>query len=337
MTWSDFFPADTEVQALPSWRSPRLYIPAASIKQRWRRSAFFPAYRKSAILFRAGLRTAVTVKPSTRKTNGSEKDWGLGLFVRNVLPLAQSVSLLVGTDGPAQKATLQLCDGDDNVIGYVKYGETASAIAGIRNEVDILRTIPEDLCPQLLHAGEFAEGFAMVTSNIEGSAIPASLPPVEDVVRFQDRLVSTETAPADSHPALKEILQGEKRNWVTTLCGKDWPIALQHGDFAPWNLKKCGAQIRAFDWEYATTTGFPYLDLAFFSLQTDVKIYHAQPGDAFQRAKTILAEHPQVGPEYAAVIVRIAAFDAFDKGIRDGHDPDAALQAWYRGVWEAQG
>ena len=151
---------------------------------------------------------------------------------------------------------------------------------------------------------------------------------------IRKNLISEEdSAGAESHPGL-DFLRSDFDSWVSELSDRRWPVAIHHGDFAPWNLREVGGKLKAFDWEYGNMQGFPYLDLAFFSLQTDVKMYHSEPPAAFRRAEALLKEIPDVGSKYAPVLVRAAAHDAYQKGLADGHLADTFLQSWYRSVWE---
>ena len=331
MQWSDFFPGGTRVVALPSWRSPRLYIPTGSVAQRWKRSAFYPAFRTSAKVFRTGVRAAVAIAPVSKKAN--ERSWMFGDFVAEALPGVESASLLMGTEGPAQKATLQLLDSADNVVGYVKYGESDSAISGLRNEAAMLGQVPEGIGPECLKEGSLGNGYGILTTSIAGNPVAASLPPPAEALSFQQSLITQDVSSVENHPGL-DFLRSGFEQWIKELGAREWPVAIQHGDFAPWNLRDVGGSLRAFDWEYGRMRGFPYLDLAFFSLQTDVKMYHSEPSTAFKRAEALLKNVPEVGVQYASVLVRAAAFDAYAKGLSDGHQPDAFLQSWYRSVWE---
>lgn len=320
---------------MPSWNEPRLFIPSDSVAGRWRRSGFYPAYRKTALAYKYALRCRTALLATSRLVNQGTATWHVGQFVQDVLPDTTSISVLLGTEGPAQKTTLQLCDTNDNVLGYVKYGVSEAAKAGIENEQEILSALPEQLGPRLLKYGSLGDGVAIITASINGDPVPATLPPQKSVIEFQDKLFTSDTAPAATHPGLTHINTDTTRAWIATLDNQSWPIAIQHGDFAPWNLKTCDGNVRAFDWEYGSTSGFPYFDVAFFSLQTDVKIYRVQPDEAFTKARKILTEMTPLSPEHAGAIVRLAAFDAHAKGLRDGHAPDTFLQQWYQGVWEA--
>ena len=335
MNWESFFPPDTKVMALPSGRSPRLYIPAANARQRWKRSNFFPAYRKSALAYKFLLRLGAAARPGSRIVNPEGVSWIVDEFVRDLKLNISSVSLLIGTEGPAQKLTLQLCDEIDNTVAYLKYGETPAAMAGIQNEQEILALLPEGLGPQLLKYDKFHQGVAMVTSSIDGSPVSATLPPPKNVVDFQMRLSGTSKFGADNHPGLSSLRNETTEPWIGQIGDAEWPVAIQHGDFAPWNLKSSNGRVCAFDWEYGSADGFPFVDTAFFSLQTDVKIYRSRPADAFHRASNILREMVDVSGQHAEAIVRLAAFDAYAKGLRDGHTEEAFLQQWYKGVWEA--
>ena len=82
MSWDEFFPPGTRVLALPSWRRPRLYLPACPLSQRWNRSKLYPASRWSARLYRLSLRAAAAAGMKRARTAGSRR-WSLGDFAED--------------------------------------------------------------------------------------------------------------------------------------------------------------------------------------------------------------------------------------------------------------
>jgi hypothetical protein len=340
MSWDEFFPPGTRVLALPSWRRPRLYLPACPLSQRWNRSKLYPASRWSARLYRLSLRAAAAAGMKRARTAGSRR-WSLGDFAEVVLPELHSVVVLVGTSGPTQKITAQLRDAKGRVLGYLKYAETEAASRRLRHEYNMLSGLPGGVGPRPMKFAPMGNGEALLSSAFPGEAIPAVLPPPDGTVGLLDALVVSPPEPLESHPWVRH-LRGRGQfpgldACLETLASRDWPVAMQHGDFAPWNLlQRPDGVLGAIDWEYGTLEGLPYLDLAYYVLQTSALIYRRDPLPAARYASGYLSKQPTLGlgaPE-AQTLTRLAAYDAYLKGLEDGQSENAALQTWRRKIWE---
>jgi hypothetical protein len=167
MDWEAFFPPRTPVLALPSWESPRLYMPAQGFLRRWNGSSFYPAWRPLARLYRLWLRARATVGlvPVRITRSGS---WPFGAFIEEALAPVASAAVLVGTPGPTQKITIQLWDGCGKVVGYLKYGEKAAACSRLQWEYHILSVLPKGAGPMALSYGSLGDGMALCLSPVPG-------------------------------------------------------------------------------------------------------------------------------------------------------------------------
>jgi hypothetical protein len=338
--WALFFSPDAHVLALPGWQQPRLYLPAGRFDERWRASSFYPASRFRARIYRLLLRAIATAGLAGVRTARSDR-WRLGEFIQETLPQAVSASVLVGTPGPAQKITAQLRDEMGRIVGYLKYAEKGAARERLHKEHLMLSNIPEGLGPEALKYGVLGDGSALLTTPILGSQLPATLPPAEGVVGFSMTFAVSPPVPVEAHPWVCETRGGEGGRHLDAcfeaLAGRRWPVVAQHGDFAPWNLLRTSeGAIRAFDWEYGTLKGFPYLDLIFYFLQTSALMYRWSPARAIAYTIKFLTEEPWLGLSGTQVraLTRLAAFDAYHKALDDGHTPDTGLQPWRREIWE---
>ena len=116
-------------------------------------------------------------------------------------------------------------------------------------------------------------------------------------------------------------------------------MAVCHGDFAPWNIRrKPDGALCAMDWEYGRLDGFPYVDMAYFVLQTAALIHRWKPPKAASYAAAFLSNHrwAALRPAEATAIVRLAAYDAYMNSMDDEQSGDAPLQLWRRAVWECR-
>ncbi len=321
---------------LPNRRKPRLYFFKGDARKRWNFSAFYPAYRWNArvhrLMFRCKALLGWVDALKISNNIGTLRD-----FLQVCLPSFTCGVVFVGTPGPAQKFTVQLWD-DFQIIGYLKYGEKPAAQARLQQEYAILKSLPEGLGPRVLLYGEFAEGLAIALAPVPGRSLPARISSLANADKFISRLIMGGMHEASNHPWIRHML--ERHNslidpWVDAFKDAFWPVVIQHGDFAPWNIYYDSSGIMtAIDWEYGTIVGFPYLDRAFFILQVTLLMNRWSPVRAREFAVQKLRK--VVSERQAQAIVELAAFDAFHKSLDDGQSPDDPNQRWRRAVWEAQ-
>jgi aminoglycoside phosphotransferase (APT) family kinase protein len=161
------------------------------------------------------------------------------------------------------------------------------------------------------------------------------------VVELLDHLIVSPTQPLEVHPWIRHLrssgLPPGLHSCLETLAGRNWPVAIQHGDFAPWNLlRRPDGVLGAIDWEYGTPEGFPHLDLAYYILQTSALIYRRNPLTAARYAAEYLTQQPalDLDSEEARALTRLTAYDAYLKGLEDGQSERADLQTWRRRIWQ---
>ena len=337
MNWPLFFRPGTRVLALPSWRSPRLFLPADTACLRWATSAFYPAFRLRARAFRATLRLRAATGLSARV--GAGEGWALGAFVQDALPQTAHAAALVGAPSPIQKITLQLRNADLSVIGYLKYAERPAAQRRLRQEHHVLQRLPAGLGPRPLKYGSLGDGEALLVTPLTGRTLRPHLPPPADLQSLLQRLaaVAAEAHPVDDHPyivALRRASAVPFDAWLEPLRDRPWPTVVQHGDLTPWNiLRRPDDTLAAVDWEQASLHGFPLLDRCYYLLQVAALLpeWPAAKAAAFATQQLLACD---LSARQARALVRLAALDAFCRSARDGQPPQQKLQAWRRAVWE---
>jgi hypothetical protein len=112
-------------------------------------------------------------------------------------------------------------------------------------------------------------------------------------------------------------------------------VAIQHGDFAPWNLVDDRHGVKAVDWEAGRLEGFPYLDLAFYVLQVGALVHRWPPGKTAAFAARWLTAHLpiSVSAAEARTMVQMAAYDSYSRDLGEGKIEGDPLQQWRRAVW----
>jgi hypothetical protein len=336
-----FFPPGTRVLALPNWRRPRLFLSTRRFTQRWEDSALYPASRMSARLHRLLLRVKATAEMAEVRTIDSS-DWPLREFVSDLLPQLDSATILVGASNAIQKVTVQLRDDKNKVLGYLKYVEQDVARSRLRHEHYVLRSLPKGIGPEVLKCGRLGDGEALLISPLQGNKLPETLAPSEGTSDFLMSLVTSSPVAVETHPWVLRTLERETKSadlqdWFEALAGRYWPITVQHGDFAPWNLvQKPGGEVRAYDWEYGTLEGFPYLDLVYYMLQTAALIYRWDPAKAARYAIRYLSggPRPALSLAEARALTRLAAYDAYHTFLQYGRVEGTDLQVWRRAIWK---
>lgn len=270
-------------------------------------------------------------------------DWPLTEFTQDVLPKPTSSLVLIGPPGPTQQITVRLQNDEGRILGYLKYAdkENIVALSRLRQEWFLLTNLPPGVGPEPLKFGELYEGEALLTSPVPGASLRATLPPPDDLVRLLNSLVTGPPVPLESHPwarGMRDLCQPEIEALLDRLSNDSWPVAIQHGDFAPWNLlRKPDGTLRAIDWERGKVEGFPHLDLLHYILQTSALIYRRPPLKAVRFAVRHVSGQPGLGlnSEEAHALVRLAAYDSYRTSLEDGLSPEAYLQAWRRTVWSS--
>jgi hypothetical protein len=342
LDWTLFFPPGTRVLALPNWENPRLYLPAQHFSRNWQESSFYPASRLLARLFRVSLRVKAAAGLGEIRTVQSSQ-WPLGEFTREVLPQAMSAVILVGTPGTVQKITVRVLGERGEVLGYLKYAEKEAARKRLRHEHRMLGTIPSGAGPEALKFGPFADGEALLITALAGKKLPTTFPPPEELKDLLESLVISRPVAFDAHPWVRLVREqsgAEFEPWFEVLARKSWPVVVQHGDFAPWNLlKQAGGAVGAIDWEYGVLEGFPHLDLAYYILQVSALVQRRTPSKAVGYATTYMMRQPRlaVSSEEAHILTYLAAYDAYLKSRDDGQPDDTRLQMWRRAIWSLGG
>ena len=336
--WDLLFPHDRRVLALPSWTQPRLLVPVNARSDAWAASAFYPAYRWTGRLLRAALRVrALSSMGATLVSHGHEDV--LRAFLGDVLPEAQVRAVQVGMPGGAQKLTAQLVDASGRVVGFLKCGARPLSRRRLQIEYDILARLPEGAGPRALKFGPMGTFDALLLAPVEGRHVRSSLPTPPALTPFLAALHSPRVVALNDHPWFTRL--GSDRDEVAThldvLSKRSWPIVVQHGDLAPWNMLRLhDGRLVAIDWEYGRVDGLPGLDLAQFVLQVAMLIERCAPASGLLRAAALLERDRslELTREESLALVALAAFEAHRNAAEEGLPFDDPRQRWRRAVWQ---
>jgi hypothetical protein len=333
----DLFPPGTEIAALPAWSHPRLMFPARGWRCRWRATAHYPAFRLSARWLRLLLRAAGTARIAGTRRRPSGL-WSLGELVAPVLPEVAHVLVLPGTRNTIQKATVVLWTRNYEVAGFAKCAFLPAAVERLRNESAVLTRLAAGLVPKLLARGQLQPGGeAMVLEAVAGNRLrPKESSPPREGLELLDRLVLTAPMDIGAHPWFLQNADGMGllARAQDALSERHWPVVVEHGDFAPWNLLATRGGIRAIDWEHANLQSFPLLDAMHYFLQTSALLFRRSPQRAAGEAVHYLAANRGLRKSESWAIVLLAAYNDLKKGHADGVNPSEPLQVWRRTLLE---
>ncbi len=241
--------------------------------------------------------------------------------------------------GFARKFTLQLASTSGQVIGYVKCAGSPLARQRLSNEFHLLGKLPPGAGPVPVKYGSVGGYDALLLSVVRGKPLRPLIPLPESVRDFSASLLGAECCSFESHPWVQaHVSQSDQMQCFSEpLVKRKWPVAIQHGDFGPWNLMKSAEHgLTAIDWEYGDDSGFPGLDLAQYVLQVTGLIRRWSPAHASEYAISQLMcdKHLNLTRTEAAALVRMAAYQSYQNTGIEGHAPSDWAQVWRRGVWE---
>jgi aminoglycoside phosphotransferase (APT) family kinase protein len=134
----------------------------------------------------------------------------------------------------------------------------------------------------------------------------------------------------DTHPAilrLKARLDWDLAPLLAALRDVRWPAALQHGDFAPWNVFDTGTRLTAIDWEDGCSDGFPWFDLVYYVAQSAFFIGRL----SVPRTGALIADALAVAglaAGHRASLAQLALWDAHAAARLDGLPDANPLQAF---------
>lgn len=336
--WGIFFRPGSRVVALPSWRRPRLLLPADTLSERLSGSAFYPAFRRTGQLYRWVLRLRAVVGRGVDRAAADGAPL-LREFLDDVLPDARVRAVQVGIPGTLCKLTAQLVDETGRAVGYLKCAHLPLARERLRHEFELLRLLPPAVGPLPIKFGTLGRSDALLLGAVCGTTPPAEAVPSVALRRFCASLVGTIRHELSHHPwlAAHPDTAGASAPMLEALADRTWPVAIQHGDLAPWNLIQNGTEgIAAVDWEFGSSAGFPGLDLAQYILQVAVLVTRASPRSARALAVRELLQDGglAISPREAAALVGLAARQAYENALVSGSAPGFWVQEWRRRVWE---
>lgn len=331
----NFFPTGSNVRAVPNFVNPKLIVEDRGLFSRWNASSLFPATRLTAKVLKElkRLQLGAGVMGTTKQISSK---YLLEPLVKNRFPNGL-IQILLGTNGPAQKAIVRIVNATDGRIeAFIKYGSSHIAQERIKQEYDVLSQLPVGLGPKPMQIEELGSGLALMISSLEGVQPNANLPPQKKIVEYLNSLETSDFQTVTENPILMDLKGYSAFPFVLDILSKKkWKKVFSHGDFAPWNLRIVDHKVQAFDWEYGSLLGLPHLDLAFYVQQVGALInkWSSEKVRSVTQS-TLLQFYPKLEEEEALAFTLLAAMRSYYESERDGHPSDFFIQPWRKAIWE---
>jgi hypothetical protein len=267
-------------------------------------------------------------------------------FILNQFPTANRCTVLSGSiPHKKMKLIVRISDRRNNLLGFIKYGETPEAQSAVQHEHGMLSSLPKGAGPTCMAVLQ-EKGFACIAlSAVDGRQLPARLPADWlQLLKYAKQLETQNHFAVSGHPFFLNLQPHIEEPFYAEMCeclvGRTWPACIMHGDFAPWNLlvhspnrataSPQASSLIAIDWEEGRVDGFPYLDLAYYGLQTAFLMHHWSAAKAATYVADMLQRYADLKDMEAWALVRLAALDAWLRS--EEMIPDNELQKFRKAV-----
>ncbi len=331
------FPNKRKLRIVPNLEKPKLIFEDKGFRSRWDASSLLPATRLRAQLVRTTKRILTSGGLLGKVINSDRGKSLLDEYLGDRWS-PYDAEVLLGTPGPAQKASIRIRNcSTREPVGFIKFGSSVIAKERLENEKKVLSDLPSGLAPKVIKFGHLGNGLALMVDPISGKQPKASVPPDEGVFSYLHSLEKEERQLLVENALFIELEKYSAYAEMARCLGhKKWPVVYMHGDFAPWNMRKSDSSFRTFDWEFGSTTGIPFYDLAFYVLQVGALIYDWSPERAkAECCRTLKLYSPDLSESEASAFASFAAMRSHADSEADGHPSDFFIQPWRKKVWEA--
>lgn len=270
-----------------------------------------------------------------------------GLFPGQTVRLALSS----GPKGPdvRRNVSAAILDRRGQPLSFVKISGSGVSRSLLEHEAQILPALatlpgPGFLAPRLLFGGEVDGVYATIQTPVVGRPVGSRLTPAHQ--RLLDALRGREEKPAAATGMIRSLrsrlrdapsscrgLSDVLDRLMPTLEGLVVPTTIVHTDFVPWNLRKKGGVIAAFDWDAAELDGLPLYDELHYELIVGHLIRRWTAEQASDRLQEFSLSAPlglRPGPVRALQAVYLIHF--LLRLVTHGHGEDDRMVVWYRRV-----
>jgi hypothetical protein len=227
-------------------------------------------------------------------------------------------------------------------LAVAKIAETTVSERLIAREASVLASLPPSfadagLSPRLLFHGTLGGRHATFQSYLEGERVGTGIGSLER--RFLAQLSANGKRAALETEAMRALLRRVERlspqrpallsALNATLPGLAKLVVrrtIVHGDFAPWNLREHGGNLRAFDWEYAVLDGLPWMDELHHRLRVGLLVRKWSGRRALEEVRRLVAvPTPDLTARGRLLLSVVYLVNSVATRLEDGADDQDAL------------
>ena len=266
-------------------------------------------------------------------------------------------TFFLGTPGVHRKITIQIAKGE-KIFGYCKMTDSKEISQMFEREKGILTWLYEKgVChiPRCLYCGPYINDIQMFVQTTEKTVDSKTLNELqqEHIHFLQDIYHKTKTScsyeESDFYKTVKsfekEILYYSKEEdikrdqgiikYVNEQASKNHEFSFYHGDFTMWNTLMVKDTLYAFDFEYATRTYPPMLDIFHLFTQQELYINTRNATEIFVKFESVfvdgnfanLFENPYL--QYIFYLVHIIEFYLKRDKNKFSKEIIGNLKTWY--------
>jgi len=339
---------------LPNIEKARWFVPLESPALSAAGLAVHTPARKSSLLKHMALRLATrmrlpiwyrdTVCVAHRQTPPLQ-----GLLARLFPGVKLHLALTSGAPEPAKnrKTSVAVLDGKGELCAFLKVAGSPLSRRLLEHEANVLQAIGNDTskarrAPRLLFAGEVEGRYITVQTPLHGKPVLADLSDshlafLESLHANEQKIASETALVAGLLPRLESLemprpeLVAMLEQAMPVLEALTVPSTIVHGDFVPWNLRRQGSAISAFDWEYAQIDGLPLMDQTHFIIQHRYELSSGSPQEAYRDLCGFAASGPMgFSAELVRAIQLIYLIDHLARLFGEKYDENEHMVSWYR-------
>ncbi|MBX3069826.1 MAG: glycosyltransferase [Thermomicrobiales bacterium] len=298
---------------LPGFDDPRRFIPLDNSQVARGSLSLYEPFQDRARMMRQGALLA------TRLPRRIWRSRQLTLSLSSPLIIEESVrrvlddesfayAILPGHPENPGKVTVAVLDLEGTLRAICRVATDSSGSERVRTEARVLEALSANprmvgIAPYLLALEEAHGKLISIQSALPGSRPEANWSPLheevlaaleseevrplresETVSLLQNSISGQGDVARELHDALQAILSDHGDDLV--------PRVIEHGDFAPWNLKSHLDRLAAFDWEFATQDGLPLVDRVHFELQKNLLLDHGPLEAGLPRLEAVVKRSP---------------------------------------------
>lgn len=338
--------------------SVQLLLPLANLQLSHAALQMYYPSRWSGRLYRKALQWSLGARLAMRMAETHPPLATLYPHIDTVLPPDCAISpdcmgVLVSAPGPSSKLTIKLMDEQAKVLAYARLAYGAQAIAAIRREATVLQLLESTAVraqvPKVLRQAVLTEPAAYCLVESAGPELASDKNLTTLHFEFLSQLLTSDTVlwsevvDAMRMEVVSAITDTTAKATCMAACDQlqdssigEIPVCIEHGDFAPWNIRRTpSGDLFFIDWENATVRGLPWMDALHFVFQTSVLVNRQEPGRVVQALLNVFnAEVARVyvgrltaRKEHGAAFAVLYLLKALVLNIGEGHALDSKDQS----------